>query len=484
MQLTTRAGNGTLTSNSTYAGGLWNGNDHTWIYTGVIWNRGSSDETWTWRFTFDDNVKLTIDGNVVKDVALNPDIVYQNYTLTPGPHAIEIRFGDGWGNVGPASGLSGLTYDPLARGSTDLADYILLQDPGDGSLLTTDVGSSETTPTRAVVNVNEGTLRITTAQAGLWEGMVRSAWDTTTPNPGQSVQFTTRAGNGAYGSNTSYAGGLWNGDNHTWIYTGVIWNRGNSDETWTWRFTFDDNVMLTIDGNVVRNVALNPDIVYQNYTLTPGPHTIEIRFGDGYGNVGPVSGLGGLTYDSQARGSTDPADYILLQDPGDGSLLTLTVSDPLASQGPLAETEVNLADGTTLDLNGKTNKVAVLAGTGTVANGTLASGTVISPAGDDAVGTLALDGVSLATGVTYRLTVSGAESDCLAFTGTMDLSGLTIIPATATDYTVSTYLIATAAGGFTGEKPAVSGFPSKYKLIRHGTDLQLTSLGGTAIILK
>ena len=82
-QLTTRAGNGAKTSNSTYAGGLWRGNNHTWIYSGYIWNRSESDVTWTWRFTFDDNVRLMIDGAVVRDVTLGQGVVYQDHTLTP-----------------------------------------------------------------------------------------------------------------------------------------------------------------------------------------------------------------------------------------------------------------------------------------------------------------------------------------------------------------------------------------------------------------
>ena len=486
-QLTTRAGNGSKTANTTYAGGLWSGNNHTWIYTGILWNRASTNVTWTWRFTFDDNVMLTIDSNVVKNVALGQGVVYQNQTLTPGPHTIEVRFGDGTSDVGPADGRGGLTYDPQARGSTDPNDYILLQDPGNGSLLSTTVESG-TTYAHAVVNVNEGTLRIAAPAVGLYEGRIASAWDTTTANPKESVQTTTRAVNGNCGEYGYINGAYWP-VNSTYVYTGYIWNRTGTNTTWTFAENFDDDVLLVIDGTTVLNDTGWNNPSRGNITLTPGPHAFEARFGQGGGGAaGNASGWWNnanvsFMVDFQGRNEGNLSNFQLLSDPGSGSLLTLTAVDPLAGQGPLTDAEVNLANGATLDLNGASNKVAVLAGAGTVTNGILAAGTVISPAGDTAVGTLALSNVSFSSGLTYRLTVSGTQCDRLTFAGTLDLSGTTIVPSTANDYTASTYVIATASGGFTGNKPALSGFPSKYKIIKYGTDLQLTSRGGTVVIL-
>jgi hypothetical protein len=76
------------------------------------------------------------------------------------------------------------------------------------------------------------------------------------------------------------------------------------------------------------------------------------------------------------------------------------------------------------------------------------------------------------------------QSDLLVSSGALDLTGLTIVPATDAEPTARTYVIAYAAGGIVGEKPAVSGFPSKYKVIRSGTELLLTSQGGTVMLLK
>ena len=138
----------------------------------------------------------------------------------------------------------------------------------------------------------------------------------------------------------------------------------------------------------------------------------------------------------------------------------------------------NVAAGATLDLGGARAAVTVT-GSGTVTNGTLGSGFVISPAGDGAVGELTLAGITLGAGSTYRLTVIGATCDRLRVSG--DLSALTVVPATGAAVTGSSYVIAT--GAITA-KPALSGFPEKYKLIRQGEDLVLTSVGGTLLLLN
>jgi len=493
-QLTTRAGNGAKANNVLYANGMWRGGSHTWIYKGILWNRTNDDVTWTWRFTFDDNVMLKIDDVVVKDVTLGQGVVLQNHTLTPGSHPIEIRFGDGSGDAGPASGLGGLTYDPLGRGAADLANYILLQDPGDGSLLTTDVesGMPAAAQERPVIRVNEGTLRVNALPVpGLWEGMItNNAFDTASPNPSNVVELSPIATQGACGEGGSINGKPWP-KNTTYVYSGYIWNRTDGDVTWTFAENFDDNVKLTIAGTVlIANGNTWNAPTKGTITLPPGPHPFEARFGQGgggaAGNVAQwwTNGLWSFAVDWQGRDSTNLVNYVIPSDPGDGSVFTCGLTDPLAGAGLLSDAEVDLSAGATLDLGGSAQAVALLAGTGTVTNGVLAEGTVISPAGDGAVGALALNGVTLAAGTTYRLTVDGAQSDVLTSSGALDLSGLTVVAATANEPGATTYVIAHAEGGLTGEKPALSGFPSKYKLIRKGNDLLLTSQSGTILQLR
>jgi len=138
----------------------------------------------------------------------------------------------------------------------------------------------------------------------------------------------------------------------------------------------------------------------------------------------------------------------------------------------------DVAAGAVLDLSGATAG-ATVTGAGTVANGILGPGFVISPAGDAAIGEMALNGVTFGTGATYRLTVIGDASDRLLVSG--DLSALTVVPATGAEITGTSYVIAT--GDITG-KPALSGFPEKFKLLHSGNDLLLSSVGGTMLLLK
>ena len=45
------------------------------------------------------------------------------------------------------------------------------------------------------------------------------------------------------------------------------------------------------------------------------------------------------------------------------------------------------------------------------------------------------------------------------------------------------YVIGTSTGGFIG-KPILEGFDKKWRILRKGNDLILTSLGGTVMILR
>jgi autotransporter-associated beta strand protein len=141
-------------------------------------------------------------------------------------------------------------------------------------------------------------------------------------------------------------------------------------------------------------------------------------------------------------------------------------------------TVFDVAAGATLDLSGAPVSVTVT-GAGAVTNGVLGAGFVVSPAGDAAVGELDLSGCAFTAGATYRLTLSDDACDRIFANG--DLSGLTVVPATDAEITGRTYVIAT--GAITG-KPALAGFPAKFKLLQQGDDLLLTSVGGTTILLK
>ncbi|HNX36368.1 MAG TPA: autotransporter-associated beta strand repeat-containing protein [Kiritimatiellia bacterium] len=721
--LTTRAGNGPAASNGAYANGSWVGNNHTWIYSGYLWNRAATNVTWTWRGTFDDNVMLKIDQTLVLNTGNGGATA--TYTHKPGPHAIEIRFGDGTGGVGPnatITSLGGLTYD-----AGDGLGLRLLADPGDGSLLTADlrqaaplppsaplppevaanvgalaaeyslvyasdvpvsggtingssggspydidnsaansnafdrvayylelvtagvtnwvwvsfdalaldrsligyptaakkivmqrrlanmdvrsnvaginavtasqagniefwpnnygqsdalgIGASSATnntgydfgdsmsdapaavaghgsmqlhnagdgttllalsnfgsgnntlgigignrnvsgsapdwtfasngssysrrrlyiftrdvapgtqppPAPAVATVAEGTLRLDMPFAGLYEGMVRSAWTATTPNPRTSVQLTTRAGNIPLGNNTTSGNpaitDFWANNNHTWIYTGYLWNRTAADVTWTFAASFDDHAWLMINGQeIVHNI--NSGWTRKSVTLSPGPHAIEIRYSDGSGNVGPAqSGLpGGLCY-STVVDSTNPADYRVLTDPGDGSLLTTRADE--SAGGVFADVVWDIAAGATLDLGGQPFALDTLRGAGTLANGVLSGGnTVLSPGGDGALGVMTLAGIAFDGAVTYRADVGpGETSDRVVSSGALDVTGLRVTVNNPSELQINAqYLLLQAEGALTGT-PDASVLPDKWRLVKQGNALFMLHPSGTILLL-
>ncbi|HPS07520.1 MAG TPA: autotransporter-associated beta strand repeat-containing protein [Kiritimatiellia bacterium] len=487
-QLTTRAGNGIKTNNTYYAGGLWAGNNHTWIYSGYLWNRGTTNVAWTFRGTFDDNVRLVIDGD--QQINAGQTEVRKNVTLKPGPHAIEIRFGDGTGNVGPSSGLGGLTYDPLGRNSGNAADYLLLTDPGDGSLLTVDDGGASGLPVDPIIQVDAGTLLIPPAartQPGLYEGRVSGNQNWIAANPKDLVTPNIRSATGYVSSGGTLNGAVWP-DNTTYIHSGYLWNREPTNVVWTFGENFDDTALLYIDGVRVLYDTASATPTYKNVTLTPGPHAFELRLAQGSGSVGgnwvrSDSVRIGFGVDRQGRNANVANNYEPLVDPGDGSLFTLTPDS--GDTNLLNGVTVNLAASATLNLGGVPRAGLTVTGEGLVSNAVFAAGAVLSPAGDAAVGTLALDHPVFAGATTYRVNIA-ADNDLVDVAGPVDLTQLTVVPADGLSAAPAgtSYVILRASGGFTGAKPALSGFDSKWKLIRFGNDLILTSQKGLVLMFN
>ncbi|NLG02109.1 MAG: hypothetical protein GX565_18440, partial [Lentisphaerae bacterium] len=147
----------------------------------------------------------------------------------------------------------------------------------------------------------------------------------------------------------------------------------------------------------------------------------------------------------------------------------------------LADTDVNLAAGATLDLGGATQTVHSVTGSGTLSNGVLAAGTVLSPAGDGTIGTLALSGVTLVPGTHYRADLG----DRLDVAGALDISGLivTVNNPEALDRS-QTYTLIQTTTGITGVPTLDTDLPSGWKLVRRANALLLLSEGGTVLLLR
>ena len=157
--------------------------------------------------------------------------------------------------------------------------------------------------------VNGCTLKVGSALVpGLYEGRVSasSGTDTTDSIPQTSVQPLARWGASTTGGgNNVYP--AW-GDNTTWGYSGYLINTTSHAITYVFGKNFDDNAYLKIDGLTVIADTTYSSTVTATLTLTPGLHTVDLRFGQGGGGVGPTSasnyGGFGIAYNSVSNSAT------------------------------------------------------------------------------------------------------------------------------------------------------------------------------------
>jgi autotransporter-associated beta strand protein len=267
--------------------------------------------------------------------------------------------------------------------------------------------------------ISGGTLRLYGFIPGLYEGMVSTntaTFDTADAIPHTSVQLWARWGDSkTSGGNNVYP--AW-GDDTTWGYTGYFYNPSSRNVSYEFGKNFDDNGYLNIDGT-----TLIDDTTWTNHptatmTLTPGWHAIDLRFGQGGGGVGPIDGTFGGH--GMAFSTNGGATWSAFADPGNGSLLAAQ----LGGNNLLpATTVMNISAGSTLDLGGGSQQLAVLADYspgvgGNVINGNSASASVLtlSPTG----GSSTFSGQILGGGAlgTLSLVMSGNGTQVLCGTNT------------------------------------------------------------------
>jgi len=463
VQLTPRAANGSINvpAGNNQSATLPNGyvwwNYATAVYSGYVWNRSGETQNWTFIQNLDDSCLIVIDGQTILSGRLEEMATrIVTVSVTPGPHAFELRFGQHGGAAGgsviPGSGFG---IDLQGRHSTASANFIIPYAYGNGMpeiyteaepFFTTTLNGYVEAPSSAV-EIEAGTLALhSDFMPGLLFGEVSGYTNWVEMPATTTVELDTSVAN-TFGNR---------GDRFTLVYSGDIWNRTDQDVTWSFMMDYDDAGRLVIDQtNVVILANASCQKKTGTVTLSPGPHAIELRFSENAGNDGPWSGvLPWAIGIKEGAATADWQDYTKLEDPGDGSLLTIPIS------ADFSDASFNLASGATLDLGGVERTVGTLSGDGTIANGSFAAGSV------------------------YRVKIDGETSSCVTFNG-VDLANLTVMPADAASATPTarTYVIATGA---INTKPTLSGFPSKYKLIvaNNGTQLLLTSQGGAILLLK
>jgi hypothetical protein len=261
---------------------------------------------------------------------------------------------------------------------------------------------------------------------GLWEGVLAGNFNISDANPRDTAEPTTLAANGWCNQDGSINGKTWL-DNTTYVYTGYIWNRTGAPATWTFAEHFDDNVLLIINGTVVLYDMVWGTPSKASYTLKPGPNAFEVRFGQGIGGAGAPDPAG--TGTSWWNGFNRATSFAIDFDGRNSEDWThYTILDP----------------GFVANVNG---------------------------------------------GPLFTLTANtdpGRVNDLITSTGTIDTTGLKIVPSDLISATppASSYVIGRAGGGFTGAKPLAEGFSgTNWRAVCRGNDLLLLR-PSTEIIIR
>lgn len=277
----------------------------------------------------------------------------------------------------------------------------------------------------------------------------------------------------------------------TYVYTGYLWNRAGTNVTWTFGENIDDSALLKIDGTTLLNNSTWNVPTVTNYTLTPGAHAFEARFGNASGNAGRnvsawwTTTAFGFGVDYLGRNETNIANFVALTDPGDGSLLTVASNG--TSNQLAAASSVEIATGALLDLAGTSQTLSSLSGSGTVSNGALTVTGAIRPGGEGTLGTLTLCGGIPVAGGTLRIDVApSGGSDRLTVEGSLDLSGLALEIANPGSLDRSrTYTLLTCTGARTGQFISSNLPDSRWHVVyRADGSVQLLFAGGTLIRLR
>lgn len=196
------------------------------------------------------------------------------------------------------------------------------------------------------VRLNGGTLKMTETQPGLVESRATGA----SGSINLSLPMTERGVRP--GTVKGFAGitPFLFGDNTQYRYTGQ-WQVTQAG-TYSFAKSFDDGAYLALDGRVLLNNSTHNGLsVTQNVAVAAGWHTLEVRFSNGTGSVGPYGGAApaGIVFDSDNKdlsNSVHLAAARRFEDPGDGSVLRTM---PLGSLTNVIRAPLELAQDSTFD---------------------------------------------------------------------------------------------------------------------------------------
>ena len=151
------------------------GKSNTVMWTGHLWNRGTTNAKWTFAFAMNQGMKFRFDGKEIMwdySFQANKRAIFNTLDVTPGPHLAEFRvYGSQSSGGGPLTAnyitnavwkdAFGIAIDKLGRGSTNCADFTEIADPGDGSFVT--VSADGSLPNVAYANPSFTALKMSPA---------------------------------------------------------------------------------------------------------------------------------------------------------------------------------------------------------------------------------------------------------------------------------------------------------------------------------
>ena len=168
------------------------------------------------------------------------------------------------------------------------------------------------------------------------------------------------------------------------VYSGYIWNRDPTNVMWTFAGNVATRTYFYFD-NVLQfeNISSQGEVDKTTVEVTPGPHHFRIANCGNIKSTGPEGGIStknkewnnlGFRYDPYGRDDTTITNnFVILEDPGDGSLFTWAIpgedvfypgADESTKLGKFQRVKFS---GGTLHLNGTTNWITAVEGLPSVA---------------------------------------------------------------------------------------------------------------------
>ena len=170
---------------------------------------------------------------------------------------------------------------------------------------------------------------------------------------------------------------------HCTTYTGYMWNRESTNVMWTFVSCVANRTVLHIDNEQVLYHTPNSNaktLGTNTIEVAPGPHRFRIANHSSYHSNNPLRTEGGMSgsvpgwkgmglrWDPLGRGTTNREDFVILEDPGDGSLFTWAIpGDDVFYPGTDENSKIGKFrrvkfTGGTLHLNGVTNTISEMEG--------------------------------------------------------------------------------------------------------------------------